>query len=172
MAGVVQRQQYVLHHIVDAIGRRALRCDPANDRNAFAPQRGIGRSVAGLLGGVAGALSSDPAALGLFFIAFTATFAAFYWREVSAEGRFGITSVVAAMLTFSVGAYAVKGEPRVAVAIGVAMTLLLALKQPLHRWVRRLTWPEMRATLTLLAMSFLLLPVLPDRSAPPDRPDR
>ncbi len=125
-------------------------------------------ALAGLLGGVAGVLSPDaPVALGLFFIAFTATFAAFYWREVRAEGRFGITSIVAAMLTFAVGAYAVRGEPQVAVAIGVAMTVLLALKQPLHRWVRRLTWPEIRATLTLLAMSFLLLPVLPDRTVDP-----
>jgi uncharacterized membrane protein (DUF4010 family) len=92
-----------------------------------------------------------------------------------------------------VGAYAVAGEPQVAIAIAVAMTLLLALKQPLHSWLRRLTWPEIRATLTLLlalkqplhswlrrltwpeiratltllAMSFLLLPVLPDRAVDP-----
>lgn len=125
-------------------------------------------ALGGLLGGVAGALSvNNPVALGLFFAAFTATFGAFYWREITTEGRFGITSVVAAMLTFAVGAYAVLGEPRVAVAVAVAMTVLLALKQPLHRWVQRLTWPEIRATLTLLAMSFLLLPVLPDRTVDP-----
>jgi uncharacterized membrane protein (DUF4010 family) len=59
------------------------------------------------------------------------------------------------------------GEPQVAVAIAVAMTLLLALKQPLHSWLRRLTWPEIRATLTLLAMTFLLLPVLPNRPVDP-----
>ncbi len=125
-------------------------------------------ALVGLLGGVASALSPDnPIALGVFFTAFTATFAAFYWREVIAEGRFGVTSVVAAMLTFAGGAYAVRGEPQVAVAVAVVMTLLLALKQPLHRWLQRLTWPEIRAALILLAMSFLLLPVLPDRTVDP-----
>lgn len=125
-------------------------------------------ALAGLLGAMAGALSSGHAvALGLFFAAFTATFAAFSWREMSAEGTYGITSIVAAMVTFAGGAYAMLGEPQVAVAIAVAMTLLLALKQPLHSWLRRLTWPEIRATLTLLAMTFLLLPVLPNRPVDP-----
>ncbi|TXL69270.1 DUF4010 domain-containing protein [Vineibacter terrae] len=125
-------------------------------------------ALCGLLGGVAGALSSgSPVAAALFFATFTATFATFQWREMVVEGSFGITSIVAAMLTFAVGAYAVLGEPQVAVAVAVAMALLLALKQPLHRWLRQLTWPEIRATLILLAMSFLLLPVLPDRTIDP-----
>ncbi|MCW5745783.1 MAG: MgtC/SapB family protein [Alphaproteobacteria bacterium] len=125
-------------------------------------------ALSGLLGGVAGLLTADNhVALAVIFVAFTATFAAFQWRELSAAGTYSVTSVVAAMLTFVVGAYAVLGVPHIAVAIAVAMTLLLALKQPLHRWLRRLTWPEIRATLTLLAMSFLLLPVLPDRPLDP-----
>lgn len=125
-------------------------------------------ALVGLLGGVASAVSpASPVALSLFFAAFSATFAAFYWREILAEGRFGITSVVAAMLTFAIGAYAMVGELQVAVALAVAMTVLLALKQPLHRWLRQLTWPEIRAALILLAMSFLLLPVLPDRPLDP-----
>ncbi|HWL70583.1 MAG TPA: DUF4010 domain-containing protein, partial [Geminicoccus sp.] len=44
---------------------------------------------------------------------------------------------------------------------------LLALKQPLHAWLRRLTWPEIRAGLVLLAMTFLFLPLLPDRPIDP-----
>jgi uncharacterized membrane protein (DUF4010 family) len=125
-------------------------------------------ALSGLLGGVAGVLSGQNAlALALFFLTFTATFAAYYWREASAEGTFSVTGVVAAMLTFGVGSYAVLGSPPMAVAIAVAMTLLLALKQTLHGWLRRLTWPDIRATLTLLAMTFLLLPILPDRFIDP-----
>jgi uncharacterized membrane protein (DUF4010 family) len=41
------------------------------------------------------------------------------------------------------------------------------LKEPLHGWLRRLTWLELRAVLVLLAMSFLLLPVLPNRTIDP-----
>jgi uncharacterized membrane protein (DUF4010 family) len=75
--------------------------------------------------------------------------------------------VVAGLLTFGLGAYAVLGNERVAIAGAVAMAVLLALKAPLHAWVRRLTWLEIRAVLILLAMSFLLLPLLPNRAIDP-----
>jgi len=41
------------------------------------------------------------------------------------------------------------------------------LREPLHSWVRNVTWPEMRSVLVLLAMSFLLLPILPNRPVDP-----
>jgi hypothetical protein len=47
------------------------------------------------------------------------------------------------------------------------MTVLLALREPLHRWFDSLSWQEIRAGLTLLAMSFLLLPLLPNRLIDP-----
>ena len=53
------------------------------------------------------------------------------------------------------------------IACAVAMTVLLALRDQLHRWVASLTWPEIRAVLILLAMSFLLLPILPNRTIDP-----
>jgi uncharacterized membrane protein (DUF4010 family) len=55
----------------------------------------------------------------------------------------------------------------VAIACAVAMTVLLALRDQLHRWVASLTWLEIRAVLVLLAMSFLLLPILPNRTIDP-----
>ena len=51
--------------------------------------------------------------------------------------------------------------------VAVAVTLILALKQPLHSWLRTLTWIEIRAALILLAMTFLALPLLPDRAVDP-----
>src|SRR6185312_14060266 len=78
-----------------------------------------------------------------------------------------VTSVVAGMLTFLLGTMAVTGELLVAVACAVAITILLALRDQLHRWVATLTWPEIRAVLILLAMSFLLLPILPNRTIDP-----
>jgi uncharacterized membrane protein (DUF4010 family) len=126
-------------------------------------------TLSGLLGGIGAMLSAhtSPAVLGLAFIAYTGAFAAFSWLEAQADKNFSVTSVVAAMLTFALGAYAVLGELEVAIAAAVAATLLLALKQPLHGWLRRLSWEEIRAALILLAMSFLLLPILPDRTIDP-----
>lgn len=71
--------------------------------------------------------------------------------------------LVAALL----GAYAMIGNDLVAVAVAVVMAILLALRDPLHSWVKKLTWPELRSALMLLAMTFLMLPVLPDRPIDP-----
>ena len=82
-------------------------------------------SLAGLLGGVWGALPSVLApwgmiGLGLAFVGFTAVIAIFRYREIEHEGSFGATTVIAGMIAFSLGALAVLGDPRAAAAAGVA----------------------------------------------------
>ncbi len=126
-------------------------------------------AISGLLGGVAGAvgLKAGGAVIGLVFLGFTIAFAAFHWLEARAERNMSATSVIAGMLTFMLGAMAVIGEQSAAVAGAVALTGILALREVLHRWVASLTWEEIRAVLILLAMSFLLLPVLPNRAVDP-----
>ncbi|MDB5538805.1 MAG: rane protein [Devosia sp.] len=126
-------------------------------------------ALSGLLGGIAAALStvSDPIVLAAIFLGYLGVFAAFYWLEATAENNFSVTSVVAGALTFALGAYAVLGELTVAIGAAVAMTLLLALREQLHRWVASLKWEEIRAVLVLLAMTFLLLPLLPQKPVDP-----
>jgi uncharacterized membrane protein (DUF4010 family) len=123
-------------------------------------------ALTGLLGGISAAISavSSPLLLAAALVSFTGAFTLFAWHEATAERNFSVTGVVAAILTFAIGAYAVLGDPLVAVAAAVAMAILLALKEPLHDWLRRLSWLEVRAALILLAMTFLLLPVLPNRT--------
>ena len=59
------------------------------------------------------------------------------------------------------------GSKTTAAAAAVAVAILLAAKNWLGGWLRSLTWPELRAALILLAMSFIALPVLPDRAMGP-----
>ncbi|HSD54898.1 MAG TPA: DUF4010 domain-containing protein [Burkholderiales bacterium] len=127
-------------------------------------------ALAGLLGGVWGALAAGDGgvvALSVAFLVFSAVFAAFRYRELVREQSYGATTVVAAMLVFALGALAVIGDIVVAAAAGVATAGLLALKAVLHEWVKRLTWAELRAGLALLAMTIILLPILPDRPVGP-----
>ncbi len=126
-------------------------------------------ALTGLLGGISAAVSaaSSPLLLAAALMSFTAAFTLFAWVEATTERNFSVTGVVAAILTFLIGAYAVLGEPLVAVAAAVAMAILLALKAPLHAWLRQLGWTEVRAVLILLAMTFLLLPILPNRPIDP-----
>jgi len=39
---------------------------------------------------------------------------------------------------------------------------LLAAREELHGWVEKITWPELRSAVVLLAMTFIGLPLLPD----------
>lgn len=126
-------------------------------------------ALAGLLGGAsaATALVSSDLFLATAFLVFAAAFTLFSWFEAKVNRDFSVTGVVAGILTFTLGAYAVLGDPIVAVASAVAMAALLALKKPLHSWLKRLTWLELRAVLVLLAMTFLLLPILPNEPIDP-----
>lgn len=126
-------------------------------------------AISGLLGGVAGAIGQTlgGAVVGLIFIGYSAAFIAFHWLEARAEQNLSVTSVIAGMVTFALGSFAVVGSLTSAIAGAVALTMLLALREQLHRWVASLSWQEIRSALTLLAMSFLLLPVLPDRTVDP-----
>lgn len=126
-------------------------------------------ALTGLLGGICGLLSlaSSPVVLAAGLLALAGALAWFSYLEATAENNFSVTGVVAGILTFALGAYAVLGNETVAVAAAVAMAILLALRDPLHSWVRKLTWPELRGALMLLAMTFLLLPVLPNRPIDP-----
>jgi uncharacterized membrane protein (DUF4010 family) len=126
-------------------------------------------ALTGLLGGISGAISvvTSPMVLAAALLAYTGAMATFSFLEATTEKNFSVTGVVAGMLTFMLGAYATLGNETVAVAAAVAMAILLALRDPLHSWVRTLTWPELRSALMLLAMTFLLLPILPNRTIDP-----
>jgi uncharacterized membrane protein (DUF4010 family) len=59
------------------------------------------------------------------------------------------------------------GDQIVAAAGGVAVVIVLAVREALHDRLRKLTWPELRAAIVLAAMTFLALPIIPDESYGP-----
>jgi uncharacterized membrane protein (DUF4010 family) len=126
-------------------------------------------ALVGLLGGISGLLSKvlGPVPLAVAFLAVAAGLTLFRWRETSRVGTFGATTLVAGFLAFALGAYSVLGEVAVAAAAAVATAALLAAKDWLHAWLRILTWSELRSALILLAMTFVILPVLPDHGFGP-----
>ena len=70
-------------------------------------------------------------------------------------------------MTFTLGAYAVVGDQRIAAAAAVAATGLLAIREELHGLVEKITWPELRSGLLLLAMTFIALPMMPGKPIGP-----
>lgn len=129
-------------------------------------------ALSGVLGGIWGAVArvggeGGLVALGLAFAVFSAVIAVYRYRETGHDGTFGATTVVAAMLAFALGAFAVLGDVQVAAASGVTVAGLLALKELLHGWLQRISWIELRSALVLMAMTFVLLPLLPNRTVDP-----
>jgi uncharacterized membrane protein (DUF4010 family) len=133
-------------------------------------------AISGLLGGVVAAVAQAAGGatslgggivLGSAFAVHATVITLFSRAENAAAGIFSATTAVAAMLTFSLGTYAVLGDMRIAAGAAVATAGVLASREELHGWVQKITWPELRSGLVLLAMSFIALPVLPDEPVGP-----
>jgi uncharacterized membrane protein (DUF4010 family) len=79
----------------------------------------------------------------------------------------GVTSIIAALLTFAFGVMVVLGQVLVAAAGAVVTVIPLGSKPLLHDWVARLRVDELYATFRLLLISVVVLPLLPDRGFGP-----
>lgn len=124
----------------------------------------------GLLGGTAMLLGNQAGRLvvGLIFIGLSVLFAVVYRANLDTDDEdVGITSMIAGLLTFLLGALAVTGEVALAAAGGVVTALILSYKPVLHRWVSVLERDELRAGIKLLLISVVVLPVLPNQGYGP-----
>ncbi len=126
-------------------------------------------TLIGLLGGVAALLGGlmTPIAFAALALVFGLAWTLFKFLETQRDGDLSVTGLVAGILTFALGAYAVTGDMRAAAAGGVVLVLALAFKTAMHEWLGALTWSELRSALLILAASFVALPVLPDRAIDP-----
>ena len=83
------------------------------------------------------------------------------------RGSPGMTSEVAAVITLLTGALCYWGELELAAALGVTMTVVLALKLQTQTLVRNITQADVYATLTFAVIALVILPVLPRTSFGP-----
>ncbi len=79
----------------------------------------------------------------------------------------GITSEVAALLMYLVGANVVLGHAEVSVVVAGALVLLLHWKVPLEGFARRIGDRDIGAIMQFTLISLVILPVLPDRTFGP-----
>ncbi len=83
------------------------------------------------------------------------------------ETDLGITTEVAVIATFLLGATAVLFPPFVAASTSVVAVIVLEAKPAMHKWVKGLEEDELAAGIKLLLISVVLLPVLPDKGYGP-----
>lgn len=142
------------------------RDEPAGSRTAGIRTYGLSGFLGGALAAVADALDSGMI-LAAGFLAFAVVFAWFKARELEREEEYSVTSVVAALGVFALGALAVAGDYRAAAAGGVALAGVLASREALHGLLKRISWVELRSTLLLAGMTAIGLSLLPNRTLDP-----
>ncbi len=120
-------------------------------------------ALVALTGGVAGLLSQESGLplLAIALAAIAGLIVLGYRRLSQHSSAYGITTEVAALLTFLLGALAARGEPLLAMAGGVVTAVLLGFKPRLHALLNQLDAPELRAILQLALISAVILPFLP-----------
>ena len=126
----------------------------------------------GLLGGLSMLLAlANPAAmpvvLATLFFGYSIMVAVSYWLTAQATGDLGMTTEISLLLTFCLGALAVGGYKGEAIAAAVVIAVILGLKEEFHRSLSKLSRTELQATLQLLLIGIVALPLLPDQALGP-----
>ncbi|MDD5320388.1 MAG: MgtC/SapB family protein [Methylococcales bacterium] len=122
-----------------------------------------------LLGGLWGILAQqiDPVLMGFAFLGLTSVLLLAYSRSLNKFEDFSITSIIASLITFTLGALTAFDHIKLASASAVVITSLLGYKPLLHGWLKKLEQQELYATLKLLLISVVMLPILPDQGYGP-----
>jgi uncharacterized membrane protein (DUF4010 family) len=124
-----------------------------------------------LVGAVAGFLSRGGGVpwvlLGAFLPVSALLFAGYSLASRAEKGAFGLTTEIAAVAVFLLGAVTMLGHRELAIGLGVVIAAVLAYKQPLHGLVAELGWDDVYAGVRLLVATFIILPLLPDRTLDP-----
>jgi uncharacterized membrane protein (DUF4010 family) len=113
-------------------------------------------------------LTSSPWILAVVLLIVGAYVAVGYFVAARAEpDSTGLTTEVAAVIVFLLGAMVMLGQPELAIGLGVVTAAVLAYKQPLHGFVEKLGWDDIYAGVRLLIATFIALPLLPNEPIDP-----
>ena len=91
-----------------------------------------------------------------------------YFSAISRrKAETGITTEIAALLTFLFGVLVMNGHAVVAISIAVVTALILAFKGVLHGFVRTMSPEDIHVTLKFALVAAVILPLLPNRTVDP-----
>ena len=106
-------------------------------------------------------------AVALAFVALTALLIVAHVLSIKKTGDYGITTIVAALIAFALGALAANGLLHIAVAGAIVTAIILSLKTLLHSWLRLIDYDELSAILKLALIWIVILPLMPDQGYGP-----
>ena len=122
-------------------------------------------ALIGALGGLSALVMPDRGAwlVAAGLVALSIVLAA-YLRRVQ-EG--GMTTVIATLVVYLLGAAAVSGYWVHAIVLGGVIMILLYWKTPLHRWVDQLGEGDFAIVVRFVLITLVILPILPDSAFGP-----
>ncbi|MBT3189470.1 MAG: MgtC/SapB family protein [Anaerolineae bacterium] len=135
-----------------------------SERNIIAGERTF--ALFGLAGALA-AMAADELDSALAFVGIILVLGAFITAAYlvdARKGQMGLTTEVAIVVAITAGALAYWGYLTLALAVGIATTVLLSLKLETDRFARSLMREDLSAALQLAVISAIILPVLPNES--------
>ncbi len=125
-------------------------------------------SLAGAVAGWLALVLASPWILAVAVLAVAALAVAGYIVQSRVKpNAVGLTTEVAAVAVCLLGAACAMGHPEVALALTIAVSALLAYKEPIHGLVAKLGPDDIAAGVKLLAATFIVLPLLPAQAIDP-----
>jgi uncharacterized membrane protein (DUF4010 family) len=85
----------------------------------------------------------------------------------NATDKPGLTTEVAMLVMFALGAYIANGQLGIAAAIGGTVAVLLHLKPQMHSVARRLEDPDFKPIMQFVLITLVVLPILPNKGYGP-----
>ncbi|MAW81606.1 MAG: hypothetical protein CMI63_15315 [Parvularcula sp.] len=119
-------------------------------------------TLTAVAGGLSGIVDEGLVLPSILLISIAGLTAAAYWATAREKPGAGGTTEIALLLTFLLGVAAVRDHVLEAAIGGVATAIILSIKQSVERWATALSEQELYAALRLLAISVIILPILPD----------
>lgn len=97
------------------------------------------------------------------FLAMAGMLMASFWAGFrrDREADVGITTEIAAFFTFFIGVLVAQGATEVSIALAIVVLAVLSKKRALSEFRRHVEGYELEATLKLLVITFIVLPILP-----------
>jgi uncharacterized membrane protein (DUF4010 family) len=127
-------------------------------------------SLIALLGSVSSFLADDfgiiLAALSLAGLILM-TMVSYYRELVRSESEVGITTEVAAILTFLFGVLVMSEHAMIAIALAVVTSLIITFKGELHSFIKNMSPEDIHYTLQFALIAAVIYPLLPNRTIDP-----
>jgi len=123
-------------------------------------------AMLGCVSGILAEITDIPALLPLGFVG-VAAFAVAAQIIRAREGDRSVTTEVAFVLTFCVGAMVHYGQPELAGALAVAITLLLKFKMQLHQFAQVISEADIYSVIKFGVITLIILPLVPNETYDP-----